>query len=300
MEKIINKSMDLEDFDQEKLDALIKDIMALEDKFKANDCNITSWYGNFDKIKFYDKLEQLNRGYGYKNILPKEYDLKFPSFLVWEIYTVINTVDFKPGDTVLDIGGSCSLFSYYLESKGVNVVAIDINPRVVDEANRVAEKLGLNYKAICADAEDYVKECDTKFDAITSICVFEHIEQEKRKRIINNMHNILKPHGKIALTFDYRNPSKFVNINDEKAVVDQFDCSPHLEIMGNQDFYDNGKNYLVHGFFHWKFFIKYKIRSIKKGNFRKRDFFRIKFKNDYTFGSIFLQLKDAGKKKTKK
>ena len=42
MEKIINKSMDLEDFDKEKLDTLIKDIIALEDKFRANDCNITS------------------------------------------------------------------------------------------------------------------------------------------------------------------------------------------------------------------------------------------------------------------
>lgn len=289
MKNIINKSMDLENFDNEKLNSLTQDIIALQDKFEANGCNISSWYGNFEKIKFYDKLEKLNRGYHYKRILPQKYDEKFPSFLVWEIYTVINTLDFKKGDTVLDIGGACSLFSYYLESKGLNVVAIDINPKVVDEANRVAQKMNLNYKAICVDAEEYVKTCQEKFDYITSICVFEHIELEKRKRIIRNMHNILKPNGKIGMTFDYRNPSKFVQINSPEDVVSQFGCSPDLKIMGNKEFYDNGKNYLVHGFFHWKFFWAYKIRSIKKGNFKKSQFFRVKFKNDYTFGSIFLE-----------
>lgn len=233
----------------------------------------------------------LNRGYNYKNILPKSYDRKFPSFLVWEIYTVINTIEFKKGDVVLDIGGACSLFSFYLESKGVKVITVDKNPDVVNEANRVAKKLNLQYEAIVCDAEDYVNTCKEKFDVITSICVFEHIELEKRKRIMRNLHNILKPEGKIALTFDYRNPSRFVNINTPQDVVDQFGCSDKLQILGNQHFYDNGKNYLVHGFFHWKFFIKYKIRSIKKGNFKKHQFFRIKFKNDYTFGSIFLALK---------
>lgn len=56
MKQIINKSMDLEDFDKEKLNVLIKDIINLENKFKENDCNISSWYGNFEKNKFYDKL----------------------------------------------------------------------------------------------------------------------------------------------------------------------------------------------------------------------------------------------------
>lgn len=288
---VINKSMDLENFDKEKLDKLLKEIMELDDRFKANGCNISSWYGNFEKNKFYDKLEKLNRGYKYKNILPKKYDAKYPSFLVWEIYTIVNTLPFKPNDTVLDIGGACSLFSYYLESKGINVITIDINQALVDEANRVAKKLNLNYKAICIDAEDFVNSCQEKFDYITSVCVFEHIEEEKRKRIMKNLYKILKPNGKIALTFDYRNPSKFVGLDSPEDVKKQFCCSDRLQVMGNEEFFDNKKNYLVHGFFHWKFFIKYKIRSIKKGNFKKSQFFRVKFKNDYTFGSIFLQLK---------
>lgn len=291
MINIVNKTMDLEDFDKEKLNKLINEIIDLDDKFSSAGFNISSWYGNFKKNKFYDKLEKLNRGYHYKKILPKKYDIKFPSFLVWEIYTVINTIDFKNGDIVLDIGGACSLFSFYLESKGIKVIAIDINKEIVDEANKIAKTLNLNYEAIHADAEEFVNTCNDKFDYITSICVFEHIESEKRKRIVKNLHKLLKQNGKIAFTFDYRNPSKFVKINNPSDVKEQLACSEHLKIYGNQDFYDNNKNYLVHGFFHYKFFIKYKIRSIKKGNFEKRDFFKIKFKNDYTFGSLFLELK---------
>ncbi len=291
MDFIVNKSMDLNEFDQEKLNALIGDIIKLDDKFSSEGFNISSWYGNFKKNRFYDKLEKLNRGYHYKPILPKKYDRKFPSFLVWEIYTVINTLNFKKGDVVLDIGGACSLFSFFLESKGVKVIAIDINKEIVDEANRIARALNLNYLAIHSDAEEFVNNSDIKFDYITSICVFEHIESEKRKRIVKNLHKLLKPDGKIALTFDYRNPSKFVKINNPDDVLSELACSEYLKPYGNQTFIDNNKNYLVHGFFHYKFFIRYKIRSIKKGNFRRCDFFKVKFKNDYTFGSLFLELK---------
>ena len=291
MEKIINKSMDLEDFENDKLHTLISELIELEEKFKQNNFNISSWYGNINGNKFYDKLDKLNRGYKYKNIMPLEYDKKYPSFLVWEIYSVINGIEFKPGDVVLDIGGACSLFSFYLESKGIKVVAIDKNEELVKEANEISKKLNLNYNAVCADAEDYVNQTDIVFDKITSICVFEHIELNKRKRIINKLHNILKKDGKIAITFDYRNPSKFVNINTPNDVKNQFDCSKFLKIFGNQEFYDNNKNYLLHPFFHRSFFIKYKIRSIKKGNFRKRDFFKIKLKNDYSFGVIFMEKK---------
>lgn len=286
-----NKSMDLDEFDPNKLKKLCNEIIDLEDKFSKLGLKISSWYGNINKIKFYDKLEKLNRGYKYKAILPTLYDKKYPSFLVWEIYNVFYGLNLKPGQTILDIGGACSLFSFYMASKGINVIAIDKNPELVNEANRISRFLGLSYNAIECDALDYVNNYSIQFDAITSICVFEHIEKNKRMQIMKNLHRILDNNGKIALTFDYRNPSQFVGINTPEDIYSQFGCNPNLEFDGNQEFYDNNKNYLVHGFFHWKFFIKYKIRSIKKGNFKLKDFFKIKFKNDYTFGVVFLKKK---------
>lgn len=286
-----NKTMDLEDFDCKKLKTLCDDIINLEDSFTQKGYNISSWYGNIDKIKFYDKLEKLNRGYNYQNILPEKYDKKFPSFLVWEIYNVYYGLNLQPGSCVLDIGGACSLFSFYLASKGINVIAVDKNPIIVNEANRIAKELDLPYVAIEQDAEDYIDNCKIQFDAITSICVFEHIEINKRMRIMKKLDKILKSSGEIALTFDYRNPSRFVGINTPDDVKNQFGCNHNLIFYGNQSFFDNHKNYLVHGFYHWKFFVKYKVRSIKKGNFKWKDFFKVKFKNDYTFGVVFLRKK---------
>ena len=237
MENIINKSMDLEDFNEEKLSMLCKDIIALEDDFSKDGFIVSSWYGNIQIIKFYDKLEKLNRGYHYKAILPKRYDKKFPSFLIWEIYNVFYGLNLKKGDIVLDIGGACSLFSFFLASKGIEVVAIDKNELLVDEANRIAKAKKLNYNAVNMDAEEYVKTCNRKFDYITSICVFEHIALEKRKRIMLNLDKILSPKGKVAMTFDYKNPSKFVQINNNRDIHDQFGCNPNFIFMGNDEFY---------------------------------------------------------------
>lgn len=299
MLEIKNKTMDLSDFDSVKLETLCNELIDLENFFSDRGFRISSWYGNIDKIRFYDKLEKLNRGYGYKAILPRKYDRKFPSFLVWEIYSVFYGLDLKPGDSVLDIGGACSLFSFYLASKGINVVAVDRNPILVNESNRISRELKLPYVAMESDAEDYIDSCNKKFDVVTSICVFEHIEKNKRIRMMKKMHKILSENGKIALTFDYRNPSQFVGINSPEDVKTQFCCNERLEFDGNSNFYDNNVNYLVHGFFHWKFFIRYKIRSIKKGNFKWRDFFKVKFKNDYTFGVVFLKRKRGNSQKKK-
>ena len=100
---------------------------------------------------------------------------EYPNFLLWEIYWVYSNIKVKKNAKLLDIGGSCSLFSFYLASKGVNVVAIDKNEKIVEEANRVATVMNLHYKAVCMDAEDYLKSTKEKYDYITSICVCQQL-----------------------------------------------------------------------------------------------------------------------------
>lgn len=68
-------------------------------------------------------------------------------------------------------------------------------------------------------------------------------------------------------------------------------CNKKLILKGNNDFYDNDINYLVHPFFKKTIFWKYKINSIKKRNFKLREIFKTKNENDYTFGAIFLERK---------
>lgn len=287
--KIINKSMDLNDLNSDDAKEIIKELIELEQLFKKNNCHITSWYGEYNPNKYYRKLNLLNRGYDYCPIIDEELDYKYPNFLLWEIYWVVSNIKFKKGMTVLDIGGACSLFSFYLAMKGVKVIAIDLNKEIVEEANKIAEKMNLDYLAINKDALKYVNDCNLKFDVITSICVFEHIEIMKRKRIIKKMSKILKFNGQVAFTFDYKNPSKFVNINNFEDIKAQFLCNKSLVLKGNNSFYDNNINYLIHPFYRKPIFWKYKIKSIKKGNFPLWEIFRTKKENDYSFGAIFLK-----------
>ena len=290
--KIINKTMDLKDLENEDAKKLIKELEELDKKFEEKGCHISSWIGKLDYDPFLSKINMYNRGYDYKPIFKDEkLDWKYPNFLLWETYWVYSNLDIKKGDKVLDIGGACSLFSFYLASKGAKVVAIDLNQELADNANKIAKTMGLDYTAICADGEEFLSTTEEKFDYITSICVVEHIEINKRRRLMQNLDRCLKEGGTIAFTFDYKNPSKFVMINNEKDIKDLFLCSGKLRLVENQEFYDNNVNYLVEPFYRKEFFWKYKLYHIKHKNFPITEIFKTKDYNDYTFGAVFLKVK---------
>lgn len=287
--KIINKSMDLKDLENEQAKKLIEELKELNKEYEAKGCKISSWYGECDPTPYSKKLSIMNRGYDYKPILDKELDFKYPNFLLWETYWVCSNLNIKKGDKVLDIGGACSLFSFYLASKGASVIAIDLNPEIVKEANRIAKIMGVDYKAVCSDAEEYLLKTKEKFNFITSICVFEHIEINKRKRIVKNLDKSLKKDGKIAFTFDYKNPSDFVKINNKDDIKSIFLCNKKLRLMGNNDFYDNNINYLVSLFYRKPMLLRWKIRSILYKERPIKEFFKTRDYNDYTFGAVFLE-----------
>lgn len=151
--------------------------------------------------------------------------------------------------------------------------------------------MNIDYTAVCSDAEDYLVNTKEKFDYITSICVFEHIEINKRKQIVKNLDKCLKKDGTIAFTFDYKNPSKFVQIDNEDDIKAQFLCNEKLYMLENQDFYDNNINYLTSLFYRKPVLWRLKVRSIIRKEFPIKYFFRTRDYNDYTFGAIFLKVK---------
>lgn len=290
--KIINKTMDLKDLETEEAKKVIEELVTLNRQYETKGCKISSWFGECEPTSYSKKLSLFNRGYDYKPILKDDkLDFKYPNFLLWETYWVYSNLNIKKGDRVLDIGGSCSLFSFYLASKGAKVVAIDLNPKIVEEANRIAKIMGVDYVAVCSDAEEYLLNTNEKFDYITSICVFEHIEINKRKRIVKNLDKALNKDGTIAFTFDYKNPSRFVRINNEDDIKAHFLCNEKLYMVENQDFYDNNINYLVSLFYRKPMLLRWKIRSILHKEFPVKEFFKTRDYNDFTFGAIFLKVK---------
>ncbi len=116
---------------------------------------------------------------------------------------------------------------------------------------------------------------DEYFDHAYSVCVFEHLDYEIKQLALFEIARCLKPNGILSITFDYRNPAPTVagygpdtrprnQLSTREDIRRNFLSTDHFELLGNQEFYDNGKSYLVNPYF---------------GN------------APYTFGAIFLRKK---------
>lgn len=285
MEKILNKTMDFQDLLSTEAKAVAYELNSLIIDLRSRQLKISSWYGKFDIIG--DPLNKINRGYNYQPLPDAADDINFPWFLYWEIIWVYLNADFKPGQKVIDFGGSSSLFSYFLASKGFRVVTIDLQEDLVVNADSVAKSMGW-------DMQNYVMDItkakfDEEFDHITSLCVYEHIPFYERVKINKKINEFLKEGGKFSITFDYRNPSKFARISSPQDVYEQFVQPSGLKIRGNHEFIDNEKNYLLNPFYSKKFLLEKKIKGVLKRRFSPLDFFKTKDKNDYTFAALFLE-----------
>lgn len=286
-QKVINKTMDFDDLKTDKALAIAEELNSLIRTLRANNLKISSWYGEFDLTGDPDAFDMINRGFGYKSIKGAVDDINFPWFLYWEIIWVVLNNNFSNKHSVLDLGGSSSLFSYYLASKGVNIITTDLQKDLVDNANIVAKQMGWNLENYVMDMREL--NFDSRFDHITSICVYEHIPMFERVTINKKIKDLLVEGGKFSITFDYRNTSMAASINSPEDVHEQFIKPSGLKARGNEKFYDNGKNYLLQPFYSKRRFWKYKINSTLKKDFKMQEFFKIKNANDYTFGALFLE-----------
>jgi 2-polyprenyl-3-methyl-5-hydroxy-6-metoxy-1,4-benzoquinol methylase len=281
----INKTMAREDLTSQQALIIIKELNELIIKLRAKGVKISTWYGSFDLDD--EPLEPINRGYGYTPLDNAVDDRSFPWFLYWEIIWIVLNNQFQAGQHLLDLGGSSSLFSYYMASKGLHVTTVDLQQHLVDNGNLSAEIMDWNLRNYAMDMREL--DFDFEFDHITSVCVFEHIPMFDRVEINKKIKAILKPGGHFSITFDYRNPSRLARINTAQDVQEQFIIPSGLAIRGNSKFHDDPKNYLLTPFFFKKLLFKYKLSCIRDKHFLFRDFFKTKDENDYTFGSLFLK-----------
>jgi len=260
---LLNKTMDRDDLDLLECKAIIReleDLMRFFAKFRLRKIKYSSWYGSLGKK--YIPLAEQNKGSKYQPY-PNAYDdKKIPWYLYWEIAWSFIHSGVKHGEVVLDAGGSSSLFSFYLASKGCKVYTVDLNSALVKNSNYVGKRMGWPIQSSEQNMKD-LNYSDNFFDHIFSICVMEHLEREDRIQSMKQFERVLSPGGRISLTFDYLNPDPSMTINSPKDVYDQFVSPTKLQIVGNPEFIDNGKRYL-------------------------REIYRPERGLEYTFGSLFL------------
>ncbi len=285
--KDINKTMDRDDLESTGSHRIVEELNGLIKELEARGLKISSWYGKFDLSGHPGSREWMNRGYGYRALDGLVNDRNFPWFLYWEIVWVVLNGGFRPGQKVLDLGGSSSLFSYYLAFKGLDVTTIDLQKELVDNANHVATQMGWGLKNYVMDMRELRSE--TKYDHITSICVYEHVPMYDRVAVNRQIKECLVDGGRFSVTFDYRNPSRRARIGSPQDVYTQFVEPSGLKVRGKKRFFDNGKSYLLHPFYHRGISWVYKVGCVVRGDFPPRELFSRKDGNDYTFGALFLE-----------
>ena len=285
--KIINKTMDPRDLDSDKAKEIIADLNRLVLDLRQRGLKISSWYGSFTLSGEPNSFEQVNRGYGYTPLPEAIDDLNFPWFLYWEIVWILLNCGLKENQKILDMGGSSSLFSFYLASKGHQVTTVDLQKQLVENANEVAREMKWDLKNYAMDMRQL--SFDNRFDHITSVCVYEHIPMFDRVEINKHIRNLLVDDGRFSITFDYKNPSRFAQIGSPEDVQRQFVSPSHLAVRGNKVFADNGQNHLLHPMYHPSTGLRYKIAQIRKKDFGPWDLLKTKSTNDYTFGALFLK-----------
>lgn len=280
--------MEPSDLDSDEARPVIAELNALVRDLNHKEVKVSSWYGKLNGEKY--PFEQINRGYHYTPLEGAVDDDNFPWFLYWEIVWIALHTEFRRGQTVLDLGGSSSLFSYYLAAKGLAVTTVDAQRPLVENANRVAQRMGWDLQNYEMDIRD-LNFC-RQFDHVTSVCVYEHIPMYDRVKINKTIESLLVPGGNFSITFDFRNPSRLASINTPEDVYEQFVKPSGLELRGNESFLDTGGSYLLHPFYYpgnWAF----KAAQVKRGHFAPAEIFKTKTSNDYTFGALFQNKQSA-------
>lgn len=242
MSEIINKTMDRDDLFKPEYREVIVTLESLMKELKNCKLEYSNYWGDFGEL---GDREWVNRGGVNYEPYPDAFDdRRVPWFKYWEIahLTVNSGILHKRNCKCLDLGGCSSIFSYLLASMGHEVHVIDINNALVENGNKVAKEMGWNLRNYKLDIAE-LNKIKTRFEFISSLCVFEHLPISSRFDGVNQVNKLLKPEGVFAITFDYLNPNPHAKICSEQDVHTQFVEPSGMNLIG-EPFRDNGKRYL--------------------------------------------------------
>lgn len=126
------------------------------------------------KFRFFLNLEwifdRLSHEWSYKYYTPASHPAR--------IYSYAFILDhIKPEDKVLDLGCNLGDISYRVAEVAQKVVGIDYAEKAIEEAKRRYNRPNLEFH--CAEAYDYLKKNDTKFDILLLSHILEHLDDPK-------------------------------------------------------------------------------------------------------------------------
>ncbi len=291
MNGVINKTMDRADLSRPDCRDVLDELFGLMRRMRRRGVSYSSWYGTLGAWP--GPWETINRGRDYEPFPGNPDEVRVPWFLLWEIAWVVANTPLRPGSRVLDMGGAGSLFACFLASRGHEVLAIDLNPQLVEQTERIGRAMGWRLRGQVMDMR-VLAFPDRHFTHVFSICVLEHLPVAQRADCNARVACVLEPHGTASFTFDYGNPQAFARLDGPQDVERQIVRPSGLTLRGNRDFHDNLLRYLeappYFGFGRLTAAAA-RLNALVRGTVDRR---RVadRYKH-YTFGAVFLERTDG-------
>lgn len=166
-------------------------------------------------------------------------------FRIWEYVWIFKALGLREGGlNVLDLGGPISHLTFLAAIAGNQVLSLDIDERAIQANRRSAELLALaNLQAGIGDMRNISSVPDASVDCVMSCSVLEHLTGADQSAAMREMARVLKPGGRIGLTFDYGPDAAGVNIHlppphdpprDAATALARL-LQPGLAVLGNQN-----------------------------------------------------------------
>lgn len=160
----------------------------------------------------YDEFKPVGRDYGSQSEVDI-YDSSHADFrdIQTESIRVLERLELKGGDTVIDFGSGTGVFSVEAAKHGVQVHAVDVSKAMLARAKNRAEeeKVAENIQFHHAGFLTYPHP-DSTADAVVTTYAFHHLPDFWKGVALQRIHRMLKPHGQFYL--------HDVIIEDRKAV----------------------------------------------------------------------------------
>ena len=165
---------------------------------------------------------------------------------LWEYSRGLAYGDFQKGMRVLDFGGAATLPIFHLARRGCDILSLDIDPKLADYTNVVAEKYRWTLRASTFDLTAAEAPAEWgKFDRVISFCVMEHIPKILQPRTIGRLASLLRPGGMFQLTFDFGENAPVGGAFHDVAQVSDLVAASGLGLVGNPEFVDTGERFAI-------------------------------------------------------
>ncbi len=130
---------------------------------------------------------------------------------------------------MLDLGCGLGRHSILFDSKGFTVTAIDLSEYGVNHLREWQKKNGTDFRTVVGDMTE-LPFADNAFDCIYSYHVLSHTDSEGIKRIISEIHRVLRPGGEIYFDLCSKNAWHF-----RQCIGDRLDENTIRFVGGPED-----------------------------------------------------------------